>query len=198
VRRFVFPLLCLVGLGFGGVLTVALRRSSPPQVDSVPAMKSLPDTGVQEVAVFIGASWCRASAFPQLRDSLPLLMKVLETEAHARNHRFSSIGVSLDAVPKDGIAWLSNYGTFRELIVGGGWGNYGVIGLIWSDPASSPELPQLLIMTRPILASAPRMRFGSVTVRERLYGMRHILQRFSSHPAQTGFDSAGKTIQIGA
>jgi hypothetical protein len=178
--RFGVLLVCMVGLGIGAGAAATLRRSKPSPIAQASAFRVSPDTGVQEVAVFIGATWCAASAFPGLKDSLPILMKQLKAEARSRNHWFSSIGVSLDAPPQKGIDWLSKYGPFDELIVGGGWANYGVLSLIWSDPSSPADLPQLIILTRPIVAASPRMRLGPTTVRERLYGSKPILSRLVS------------------
>lgn len=196
MRRFSLLLVCVLGLAVGAATTVALRYREPTPIVADSAAKAVPDSGVQEVAVFIGASWCAASAFPQLKDSLPLLLKRLETEARSRNHWFSTIGVSLDVPAKKGIEWLNEYGTFGQLIVGGGWGNYAVLDLIWSDLSSAPELPQLVILSRPILASTPRIRLGPVTVRERVSGAQPILLRLSSDQAQS-LSNANPTLGVG-
>jgi hypothetical protein len=181
-------------LGIGAAVTSGLRNSPPIEIKTDSLTQSLPDTGVQEVAVFIGASWCPASSFPQLRDSLPVLLKRLESEARARNHWFTTIGISLDRPAKRGIEWLNEYAPFRELIVGGGWGNYGVIDLIWTDPASPPALPQLVILERRVDASGQRIEFGPAIVRERLYGVQPILNRVAVNRARRTSDSTRANV----
>jgi hypothetical protein len=189
MRGFTTLLVCAIGLGIGAGTTTVLRGAKAvPSKAADSSTKSAPDTGVQEVAVFVGASWCRASAFPELKDSLPNVLKKLEGEAKSRNHWFTSIGVSLDQPARKGIDWLGEYANFGELIVGGGWANYGAIDLIWSDSLSVVELPQLIVLSRPILASSPRMKFGPITIRERLRGVEPIIHRLALEPASLRSD----------
>jgi hypothetical protein len=188
MRRFSVYTVCILGLVVGvGIQTIVARpsRSSvrPTLAENLDT-RAPTDTGAQEVAVFIGASWCAATArSPALRDSLPIVFKRLAMEATARHHKFSRIGVSLDVPPQTGLDWLSKYGSFDQVIVGGGWGNFGVVNMIWSDSASQAALPQLIIFSRRIVATSPRIVFGPVTVRERLYGPGPIMRRgLGSHP----------------
>ena len=189
MRRLSVYTLCILGLVVGvGIQTIIARpnRSAVrPTLAENLNTNALADTGVQEIAVFIGASWCVATLrSPELRDSLPIVFRRLATEATARHHKFSRLGVSLDAPPQTGLDWLSKYGRFDQLIVGGGWGNFGVVNMIWSDSASEATLPQLIIVSRRIVATSPRIVFGPVTVRERLYGPGPIMRRgLGSHPA---------------
>jgi hypothetical protein len=182
MRRLSVYTVCILGLVVGvGIQTIIARpnRSSIRPTGAENLNKNAPpDTGAQEVAVFIGASWCTATLrSPALRDSLPIVFRRLAMEATARHHKFSRIGVSLDVPPQTGLDWLSKYGPFDQLIVGGGWGNFGVVNMIWSDSASQAALPQLIVFSRDILATSPRIVFGPVTVRERLYGPGPIMRR---------------------
>jgi hypothetical protein len=185
MRRFELLIVVIVGLTLGAGTTFFIRRQESIRTAEASAagpsfVSAGPDSGIQEAAVFIGASWCRGAAYPNLRDSLPILMEALRTEANSRNHRFTTIGVSLDGSAETGVEWLTKYGAFDELDVGGGWGNYAVLSLIWSDSSSSPILPQLVILTRQITSESPRkMHVGSVLVRERFYGAGPILRRLA-------------------
>lgn len=183
MTRFGGLLVCILGLGIGSVGALAIGRTATHAM-APPSPSKVPTDSIQEVAIFMGASWCKAAASPQLKDSLPRIITQLRAEARSRNHSFSSIGVSLDSPAQKGVNWLNTYDRFDELIVGGGWANYGVLGLIWSDSVSSAELPQLIVLSRPILVSA-RMRVGPITVRERLYGVRSILRRSSQRATKT-------------
>lgn len=186
--RFESLLVVVAGLVVGAAATFYIKhkeRTGTAQESASNVDAGEPDSGIQEAAVFIGASWCRGAASPELRDSLPILMTTLRAEAYARSHRFTSIGVSLDGSPETGIDWLTKYGQFDELDVGGGWGNYAVLSLIWGDSSSAPILPQLIILTREIATESPtKIKLGSLVVRERLYGTRLILRRLEATKKQ--------------
>ena len=103
MRRFSLLLVCVLGLAVGAATTVALRYRNPTPIVADSAAKAVPDSGVQEVAVFIGASWCAASAFTS-KDSLPLCQG-LETKP-GRESLVPTIGVSRCPANK-GIEWLN-------------------------------------------------------------------------------------------
>lgn len=166
MRRFSVYTLCIPGLVVGvGIQTIIARpnRSAvrPALAENLNANARPRTLACKRLQFIIGASWCVATRrSPQLRDSLPKVFRRLATEATARHHKFSRIGVSLDAPPQTGLDWLSKYGRFDQLIIGGGWGNFGVVNMTWSDSSSEATLPQLIMFSRRIVATSPRIVFG--------------------------------------
>ncbi len=187
---FGVPVASVFGVLLGAALTFGWIHYRKSQIE--PTVPSLPN-GTQEVAVFIGASWCGASRYPGLRDSVPKLMLRLAREAHTRHHQFESMGIALDQPAQKGIKWLSQYGSFDELIVGNNWANFGAIRFIWSDSLVQPALPQLIVMSRSFATTDQTIKVGHEQILERIYGPQKIMNRLAADSSERSRQPTGST-----
>lgn len=119
-------------------------------VTLTPAPNRLRD-GTELVAVFVVSSGCVFSRDPTLPAALAGTRRELQARAEKSGKRFVSIGVALDADPTEGTRFLERFGTFDELIVGGGWLNVGFLSFIARDLPGPLATPQLVVVERDIV-----------------------------------------------
>lgn len=170
----------VIALSAGAASAIVFQRAgSPKGPQETLSGDQLPQDGIEEVAVLIGASWCSASKVPGFASSIRGVMATLHKEARTRGHAFSTVGVSLDWGPKQGMRWLDTMGAFDELIVGRNWGNDAAIQYVWRDPHARPAVPQLVLLRRHVLRVHGRIEFGSDSVLERIVGPALIMKRAS-------------------
>lgn len=164
----------LAGAGVtAGIQAARSYRSAPEKLDG----DEPPRDGIEEVAVLIGASWCSASKMPGFDKRIPEVFTTLHNEARSRGHPFSTIGVSLDLGPVEGIRWLSSLGRFDQVISGRSWTNTGYVQYVLSDSNARKGVPQLVVLQRHVTRQAWGIEVGRDSVLERLVGPSAIMGR---------------------
>jgi hypothetical protein len=116
-------------------------------------------TGRQVVVMFIGASTCNAAGRLDVQEAFLKLRQRLGAEARAAGKQITFVGVSTDWTLAKGLDFLSHYGAFDEVVVGGNWMNSSVVSYVWRDVPGAPMLPQVVVLERAI-----EVNDGSYTV----------------------------------
>jgi hypothetical protein len=107
------------------------------------------NAGADTVVALLVASQCPASSNPiTVRRVRALLDDVAATRA--AGSRLRLMGVAIDQRPDDGYRLLTEFGTFDEVSLGGGWGNLVLTRFVWNDTAGIPAIPQVIMFTRQI------------------------------------------------
>lgn len=148
--------LCLAGALALGIRMASLRRSGG--ADSSPA--TVPKSGEQVVAVFIGASFCGWSRDRRLRSEISQMRKVLEVRARKEGATFMTIGVALDGAADAGLRFLRRFGRFGETAVGAGWLNSEAVRYMWRDVPGDAAIPQVVVLERPITVTGSGIDVG--------------------------------------
>ena len=110
---------------------------------------TLPKTsGPALVAIYVGSSDCHGSSLPEFPEVEQRTMAALARYAERNGMRFVRVGVSVDASPTAGRAYLKRLGPFDAISVGGGWLNPVAVSYIWRDQPSDGIIPQIVVVRR--------------------------------------------------
>lgn len=128
-------------------------------------------SGAELVLVFVGASFCgahRTPGFPQWVEDAKVR---LQATAHARDHQFRAVAVSLDWDIEEALAFVRSFGRFDEVALGGNWVSDGAVRYVWETYPGEPVVPQLIVLERSVAAGEGGIRFGPGRVLRRLVGV---------------------------
>ena len=123
-------------------------RAGDGQSLKIPASRA--ETGTELIAFFITSSTCAASKGPELPVALEKIYVRLAELAKQEGKRFVKVGVAVDEIPADGLRYLATFGSFDELMSGGGWLGSGSVALLIRDLPAPISTPQLLVVERSI------------------------------------------------
>jgi hypothetical protein len=132
-------------------------------------------TGAELVAVFVGSSRCVANAVPGFLASIDPMNRLLAQRARLQGRRFVAVGVTTDWEPDSGFAYLKGLSEFDEVAVGRNWYSNSVAHYIWSDSATAPVEPQVILIERTFDAAGPRPTMGPERVIGRWQGADDIM-----------------------
>lgn len=126
--------------------------------------------GTELVAVYLTARSCHGCRAPEMPATLDSIKVLLQRQAQAAGQRFRAVFVGMDWDPDSGLALAREDGFWDEIIVGRNWLNAGAERYIWSDTATAPVLPQVILFEQRIEMGA-RITFGQRHVLRRLVGL---------------------------
>lgn len=160
----------LVAFGVGTGFLLALAGRFPlPEISvrwTTPALETESyrpgvnrAVGEQLVLVYIGSSRCRWSNGPELPNVIGSLKTALHDQAQTAGMGFAAVGIARDATAADGIAHLTKFGDFDEVMSGHGWANTGVQRYIYGAMPGIGATPQVLVVARTL-----DYRLGHVSV----------------------------------
>lgn len=177
-RRIQVVWLCVIGgvVGAGGRYAVMRSTAPSPRVREVPAVyaDTALGTAPRELVIFFGTELCSSCRIPGVSDRVRAIVDSLRGIAVARKIKFVSLGIALDGSPVDGLGWLTKFGQFDEVAIGGNWLNTAVLHYVWSDPATTPGVPQVLLLRQMITTSSSGIAVASDTVLHRWFGVQQI------------------------
>lgn len=126
----------------------AAYQGSARQAELVAEARGIAEPGAQLLMVYVGNSncvWCNNPALPEY---LTRIRAQLESAASESGARLVTLGLSLDAVPSEGVAHLTHVGDFDQISVGAGWVNELALRMLWEGYGGPVSTPQLLVLQR--------------------------------------------------
>ena len=132
--------------------------------------------GQEFILVFIGSYECAASRAPELAPAFRDAQTSLRARVAAENAEFVTVGVAVDWVVDEGLAFLKDIATFDEMSAGRSWLNSSAVPLLWGAQAGEPALPQIVLLSRRIVADPGSYRIDEERVLLRKVGLDEILQ----------------------
>lgn len=109
--------------------------------------------------IFLDSS-CRACKTPGLEEAVARINEELGEAVDGRadrwNVEFQAVGVAMDDRVGSGVEFLSGYGRFHQIVVGGRWRNVAIAEFIWRDGLAVPAVPQLLVLRRAMTVASGR------------------------------------------
>jgi hypothetical protein len=161
---------------FAAVLAVGLlvRVDNGPEEDEPPQVAA--DEPVQELLiVLIASSTCHGSHVDGFAEAVGKLASRMEIEAEERGMKPYLVGVALDRSIVDGMEFLSQLGSFDQVVVGMNWSNLGVQHYIEALSTGPAVVPQLLVLERTVLISDMKVDFLAEHVVVRAVGANEII-----------------------
>jgi hypothetical protein len=132
-------------------------------------------SGKELLAVFIASSTCGASQLVGLPQAIHHIRRSLPVLAGRDGRRAVLVGVALDHTAKEGLKFLSRFGEFDEIMVGGSWLNSGAVQFLIRDQPGPLAMPQLVLVERDITTGNQSLQVGTDRVVARHVGGRPIL-----------------------
>jgi len=134
---------------------------------------ALPKTwnGPQIQVVLIGSAGCGASRQPAFVSAFRQIRARFEQLRGQTGMHVSFVGVALDRVIEDGLAFLSELGPFDQVSVGGDWLNDEAVRFLWRDLPGAGGIPQVLVVRRSLLKTSTWYRLGRDAVVLRKVGI---------------------------
>lgn len=156
---------------------LSASQELPPRDIYQPTHKAVP--GAELALVFIGSSQCAFSTNPDLPRMIEHAKNAVKETAVEAGMSFSTLGVAKDWNVDAGIAHLSAFGRFDEIMAGRSWMNEGVLKYIWQTLPGAPSTPQVLVVERMVtvpLAAGDRFKVSDESVITRKIGLDEIEQ----------------------
>lgn len=171
IQVAVGALVIFIGFASGRVLTsmnrdIAEREFRPAFVDAVRR-----DTLQEVVMVFMASGRCKACADKKLPEIISAAKVTLKKRVEQQGLTFSTLAVGVDRTPKEAYKELRRYGDFDEVIGGRMWSGLGVLYFGWEKHPGAVSVPQVVVLTRTLVASAGHLRVLSETLRTRVVGL---------------------------
>jgi len=104
--------------------------------------------------IYIGASHCGFCKNPDIRAAIQEARSVYARRAQERGVTFVNVGVAIDSVVADGLAFIDQNGPFDQVVVGGHFNNLAMIDYVWAMPAPTADelpndgIPQVIVAER--------------------------------------------------
>lgn len=135
---------------FGAVFLVrrAVVSSAAVPAEQAQRLAGIQRPGRQIALVYVGNSrcvWCRD---PSLPGKIHVIRDSLMAAAQSRGEAFTTIGVAVDVVRKDGERHLDAIGDFDEVATGNGWLNQATAYYVWHKFGPPGSTPQVLVIQR--------------------------------------------------
>ena len=132
------------------LLAPALSAQSPPE-DSTEYVSTFEQgEGTDVVMVFVTSQDCYWSGTPAVQDAVRRAKTLLQARAEAEGKRFSAVGVVKNYDWEEGIAFLSQFGYFDEVIAGRSWFNTGVVEHCHTQANCDPSTPMVRVFEREV------------------------------------------------
>lgn len=142
----------------------------------------------QLVFVLVTSSSCRAATDTTLQRKIREVKQFVEQSAAVQDSIWVwSIGVSLDGSPAQAESLFEPFGSFNELLLGGGWIGTGAQEFIWTPGRTTPSIPEVIIGRRRVSRTPEQSLISGFEVITRLVG-----------PALLDFKSDTTLMRIGA
>ncbi len=189
-------LLCIVGawtagLAFhhgGGVERLAAEEEGSRYVPN-----SRLATGQELLMVFITASSCGASRDTELPALLERAKLLARASVKEEDESFRAVAVALDWDVATGYAFLERFGQFDQVSVGANWMNEGSIKYIWRDVPGHATMPQVLLLSRNVVADSSGIHVGPERLLRRLVGTEEIRRWVESGATAPVGEAAART-----
>jgi len=127
-------------LAVGTLLAVlAVSPSSPPADPEGPTVR----------LVYLGSSTCGPCRAPEVKQAIAAARDAARGWAREHRHDFVFTGVATDPDIGRGWQFLSENGSFDEVIIGRGWLNLGITTFVTpypDDPLAALGMPQLVVL----------------------------------------------------
>jgi hypothetical protein len=113
--------------------------------------------------VYIGASTCGMCKTPEMKEAVQQAREIFRRQAEASGVSFVAVGVAAEADVEKGLGFLAGYGTFDQLVVGGGFENLAMMEYVWSQQPPSQDslpnqgIPQIVVASRRFREAAGRI-----------------------------------------
>jgi hypothetical protein len=180
VPRRIF-ILSGTGAGLVAALTLFVTHA-PVERRSIYEPRHALRSGKELVLVFIGSSSCGADRVPGFDHTIEQMKVAIAERASHSGYRLDVVGVALDWGVKDGLRFLSRYGSFDEVMIGRNWLNAGVIQFIWNDLPKGPvALPQVLVLRRRVGVRNASIEVGPSEFLYRAMGTKEIIRWVSDN-----------------
>lgn len=156
---------------------LSASQELPPEDVYQPAYEAVP--GAALALVFIGSSKCAFSTNPDLPRMVKRAKNGVKEAAVEAGKSFTTLGVAKDWNVDAGIAHLSTFGRFEEIMSGRSWMNEGVLKYIWQTLPGVPSTPQVLVVERIVtvpFAAGDRFKVSDESVIARKIGLDEIEQ----------------------
>jgi hypothetical protein len=157
--------LILVLAFFASASAVLWVRGASPAASRTPNVGPLARqrTGHRRELLFVvlGSSYCHGVRAPGFKEQLSHARQLVQKLATARGNVFGSIGVALDPVPDEGLAFLREFGPFDEIDVGNSWESLGVTRFIWRGFHGEASVPQVLVVSRDVVDDGRSITIGA-------------------------------------
>lgn len=129
-------------------------RSRTASVSSETFSEVIGHSEVDEfVLVFIASAACRACSDPELPYMVDDARKAISAQARTVGVRTRMIGIGVDLAAGASIESLARFGSFDEMLVGGGWSGTGMMYYIWDGMRGSAGVPQIMVFYRRLVAA---------------------------------------------
>jgi len=127
------------------------------------------------VAVVVSSRWCAPCNRPEYKTAIRKMKVLVARQAAAKSESFAAIGLGLDWNTDTAWRYFASLGQFDELVLGRNWRNTGVITYVWRDSATTPGIPQVIILRRHVTESQTRLAVSPDSVLTRIAGAKQIV-----------------------
>jgi len=160
------------------VITSERLLNRRPSSDAEPAVANSKE-GKELVLIVVGSSKCGASQSRDLEAAVKKIRQGLRTQATDNHQRFVTMGLALDEDPEVGLEFLRKFGSFDEIMTGGGWTSTGSLAYIVRDLPGRRAVPQLVVLERDVAIS----KTGVAAVQSTLVGRKVGLDEIAAFAA---------------
>lgn len=148
-------------------------------------------SGEQLVMIFVGSSTCDFSNHPDLPRAVERIKLDLQNLSVDQKMTFKSHAVAADWDPRQGLAFLQNFGAFHEVSAGYNWANEAILKFFWELDGETVGTPHILILKRVLESpsdSSSSLKYSDHSIRP--------LMVLKGTPAITGWNDA-KIAHVG-